>query len=128
MAIKTAEEIINGKTVKIVLLKALAGIKITSELSKVVVPAIAALQESGDMSKLAMALTNSLDEVNLEKIITQLFDGATVDDFPIKVDDYFSGNYGELVSFLTFALKANFASFFSVDALSVLNTLNPAAA
>lgn len=52
MAIKTAEEIINGKTVKIVLLKALAGIKITSELSKVVVPAIAALQESGDMSKL----------------------------------------------------------------------------
>jgi len=128
MSIKTSSQIINGKTVKIVLLKTLDGIKISKEISKVAVPAITALQQSdGDITQLAVALVNNLDSIDLGAIIIKLFDGATVDEFPINVDDYFAGNYGELVGFLTFALKANFESFFSLDSLSDLLTSAAAA-
>lgn len=131
MAIKTASTTLNGKTLSIVLLKSLDGIRMSQQLSKVAIPAITALQSTGDMVHLANAVVTSLDEIELDKIITKIFEGSTVDSgdgaFPINVDNYFAGNYGELVSFLTFALRANFESFFSVENLSALFTSNQAA-
>lgn len=118
MAFKQSEKEINGKTLKIVLVGALDGIKITTQLSKVLFPVIGAIQGSQkDLSSIAVAALEHIEEVNLENIIKKLFDGATIDDFPIKPDEYFAGNYGELVDFLAFALEANFGSFFEAAIL-----------
>ncbi|MGB9095613.1 phage tail assembly chaperone [Erwinia sp.] len=123
MAIKTAEKTMSdGKVLKIVLLPALQGIQMSTQLSKVAIPVLATMQrDNADLSEIALSALNNLDELEIEKMILQLFNGSTIDDFPIKPDDYFSGNYGELVTFLSFAIEANFKSFFSTDALSVLN-------
>lgn len=129
MAMKTATETINGKEVTIVLLGALDGIKMTTQLSKVIFPAIAALTGKGkednsaaDFKELVMNALESLEDVDLATIIKKLFDGSTADDFPIKADDYFAGNYGELVDYLAFALEANFGSFFEAKFLKGQNT------
>lgn len=125
MAIKTREKEINGKTVKVVLLGTLAGISVSSQITKLVVPGLERLQATGDFIGMASDIIANLDQIDYPKILKQLFDGATVDDFPINVDTYFSGNYGEFVQFLAFAIQANFESFFSVAGLSDLITANP---
>lgn len=126
MTTKTAERTINDKQVKIVLLGAIKGIKISTQLSKVVFPAIAAVQEGrGDFKDLIQSAISSLEEVDLSNIIKELFDGATVDEFPIKPDDYFAGNYGELLDFMAFALEANFGSFFESKLLKGQITTGP---
>lgn len=118
MATKTATKTINEKEVVIVLVGALDGIKITTQLSKVIFPAMAAMQNGqGSITEVVTSALEHAEEINLEEIIKKLFAAATVDDFPIKPDDYFSGNYGELVDFLAFALEANFGSFFEASFL-----------
>ena len=123
MAIKTAERTINDKEVKLILVGAIDGIKITTQLSKVVFPAIAAMsKEKGkktefDVFGMIEAILENADELDLETIIKKLFNGATANEFPIKPDDYFAGNYGELVDYLKFALEANFESFFEAAIL-----------
>lgn len=118
MALKTVEKEINGKEVKIVLVGALEGIKITTQLSKALFPVIAAMKEkNANVVGLVGAALEHTDEIDLEMIIKKLFDGATADEFPIKPDTYFSGNYGELIDYLAFALEANFGSFFEAAIL-----------
>ncbi|AZV02127.1 hypothetical protein Arno162_87 [Pectobacterium phage Arno162] len=136
MAFKSKSQTINDKEVVIVLVGALEGIKITTQLAKVVLPAISAMQAvAGEAPKgsavdlmktsvtdiVSVALENA-DAVDLDGIIKKLFNGATVNDFPIKPDDYFSGNYGELIDFMAFALEANFGSFFEAAILSSQST------
>ena len=122
MSIKTAEKEINGKNVKIALVGALEGIKITTQLSKVIFPAIAAMKSGeGNVTDLVAAALEHTDEIDLEGIIKKLFNGATTDEFPIKPDEYFAGNYGELVDYLAFALEANFGSFFEASVLKDQN-------
>lgn len=123
MAMKTAEKTINDKEVKIVLVGAIDGIKMTTQLSKILFPVIGSIRgDSTNISDIAIAALEYADELDLEGIIKKLFDGATVDEFPIKPDTYFSGNYGELVDYLAFALEANFGSFFEAKLLKDLNT------
>lgn len=118
MAIKTAEKTINDKDVKIVLVNAFDGIKITTQLSKVIFPVISAVQEKkASINDIAMSALAEADQVDMEYLMKKLFDGATVDDFPIKPEVYFTGNYGEMLDFITFALEANFSSFFSANLL-----------
>ncbi len=115
---KTSEKQINGKDVKIVLVGTLDGIKITTQLAKVVFPVIGTMQSGKkNIVEIVSAALEHADEIDLEFIIKKVFDGATVDEFPIKPDTYFSGNYGELVDFLAFALEANFGSFFEAAIL-----------
>lgn len=118
MAVKQIKKDINEKEVSIVLVGALEGIKITTQLSKVLFPVIAAMKDkkANVVDLVAQALEHT-DEIDLEGIIKKLFDGATVDEFPIKPDVYFAGNYGELIDFLAFALEANFGSFFEAAIL-----------
>lgn len=132
MATKTVSRTINDKEVNIALLGALDGIKITTQLSKVVFPTLAALKGDGvsksdlDFKALIISALDSLEEVDLTEIIKKLFKEATVDSgegaFPINPDVYFSGNYGELIDFLAFALEANFGSFFEAKFLKDMST------
>lgn len=118
MAFKTVEKEINGKEVKIVLVGAIEGIKITTQLSRVLFPVIAAMKDNkANIVDLVGEALEHTDEIDLEHIIKKMFDGATADEFPIKPDTYFSGNYGELVDYLAFALEANFGSFFEAAIL-----------
>lgn len=123
MAIKTSEKEINGKQVKIVLVGAMDGIKITTQLSKVLFPALGAMNgKENSVSDIVGAALEHSDELDLEGIIKKLFSGSTVNEFPIKPDEYFAGNYGELVDYLAFALEANFGSFFEAAILKSLDT------
>lgn len=63
-------------------------------------------------------IVTSLSASELFGIADKLFKNATVNDFPIDVDTYFSGNYGEFIDFMKVALEANFKSFFATSLFS----------
>lgn len=131
--LKTESRVINGKNVNIILLGAREGIKMSMKLGKVVVPTFAQmLSEMSNTRKgeaptvpfkeLAEACFDKIEEIDVDAIAVKLFQGATVDDFPLNIDTYFQGNYGEFVDFLSFALEANFASFFEASIFKSLTS------
>ncbi|WP_034455991.1 phage tail assembly chaperone [Buttiauxella noackiae] len=108
---------INGKEVKIIALGALDGLTMARKLATCFIPCFKSLSssESFDFMGMLELATDKLGEIEVNKIATQLFAGATVDDFPLNVDDYFAANYGEFVDFMVFAIKENFGSFFKAE-------------
>ncbi|HBN4425665.1 TPA: hypothetical protein L2O37_003970 [Escherichia coli O25b:H4-ST131] len=130
---KTESRVINGKKVNIILLGARDGIKMSMKLGKIVVPTFAQMLSSlTDKDKkeapmvpfkeLVEACFDRIEEINLEEMATLLFQGATVDDFPLNIDTYFQANYGEFVDYLVFALEANFGSFFEASIFKSLTS------
>lgn len=131
---KTETKHINGKKVTIVLLGAREGIKISMKLGKVVVPTFAQMitsltgkDESSEAPKvpfkeLVEACFDRIDELDIDSMAELLFQGATVNDFPLKIDSYFQANYGEFIDFLAFALEANFGSFFEASIFKSLTS------
>lgn len=130
---KTESRVINGKKVNIILLGARDGIKMSMKLGKIVVPTFAQMLSSlTDKDKkeapmvpfkeLVEACFDRIEEINLEEMATLLFQGATVDDFPLNIDTYFQANYGELIDYLAFALEANFGSFFEASIFKSLTS------
>lgn len=130
---KTESRVINGKKVNIVLLGARDGIKMSMKLGKIVVPTFAQMLSSlTDKDKkevpmvpfkeLVEACFDRIEEINLEEMATMLFQGATVDDFPLNIDTYFQANYGEFIDYLAFALEANFGSFFEASIFKSLTS------
>lgn len=130
---KTESRVINGKKVNIILLGARDGIKMSMKLGKIVVPTFAQmLSNLTDKDKkevpmvpfkeLVEACFDRIEEINLEEMATLLFQGATVDDFPLNIDTYFQANYGEFIDYLAFALEANFGSFFEASIFKSLTS------
>lgn len=130
---KTESRVINGKKVNIILLGARDGIKMSMKLGKIVVPTFAQMLSSlTDKDKkeapmvpfkeLVEACFDRIEEINLEEMSTLLFQGATVDDFPLNIDTYFQANYGEFIDYLAFALEANFGSFFEASIFKSLTS------
>lgn len=130
---KTESRVINGKKVNIVLLGARDGIKMSMKLGKIVVPTFAqmlsSLTDKGKkevptvpFKELVEACFDRIEEINLEEMATMLFQGATVDDFPLNIDTYFQANYGEFIDYLAFALEANFGSFFEASIFKSLTS------
>lgn len=130
---KTESRVINGKKVNIILLGARDGIKMSMKLGKIVVPTFAQMLSSlTDKDKkevpmvpfkeLVEACFDRIEEINLEEMATLLFQGATVDDFPLNIDTYFQANYGEFIDYLVFALEANFGSFFEASIFKSLTS------
>ncbi|AKC04894.1 tail assembly chaperone [Escherichia phage vB_EcoM_AYO145A] len=130
---KTESRVINGKKVNIILLGARDGIKMSMKLGKIVVPTFAQMLSSlTDKDKkeapmvpfkeLVEACFDRIEEINLEEMATMLFQGATVDDFPLNIDTYFQANYGEFIDYLAFALEANFGSFFEASIFKSLTS------
>ncbi|XAO54237.1 tail assembly chaperone [Yersinia phage vB_YenM_P778] len=118
---KTAKKVIGDKTVNIILLGTLDGLKMSTKLSKIAMPTVSKLFDTTDKKKkinlveVLPELIGMVDELELGDMVSKLFENATVNDFPLQVDSYFSGNYGELIDFLAFALEANFKSFFDAS-------------
>lgn len=129
---KTESRVINGKKVNIILLGARDGIKMSMKLGKIVVPTFAqmlsSLTDKGKevpmvpFKELVEACFDRIEEINLEEMATLLFQGATVDDFPLNIDTYFQANYGEFIDYLAFALEANFGSFFEASIFKSLTS------
>lgn len=130
---KTESRVINGKKVNIVLLGARDGIKMSMKLGKIVVPTFAQMLSSltnkdkkeapmVPFKDLVEACFDRIEEINLEEMATLLFQGATVDDFPLNIDTYFQANYGEFIDYLAFALEANFGSFFEASIFKSLTS------
>lgn len=130
---KTESRVINGKKVNIILLGARDGIKMSMKLGKIVVPTFAQmlsnLTDKGKkeaptvpFKELVEACFDRIEEINLEEMATLLFQGATVDDFPLNIDTYFQANYGEFIDYLAFALEANFGSFFEASIFKSLTS------
>lgn len=111
----------NGDTVtlNIVLLPAAKGIPLATKLMSVAGAALGT-----ENSNLISVLYQVSDKIDFFDIAKTLFAGATVnssqtsfEDMPLNPDKFFSGNYGQLVDFLAFALEANFGSFFESQLL-----------
>ena len=130
---KTESRVINGKKVNIILLGARDGIKMSMKLGKIVGPTFAQmlsnLTDKGKkeaptvpFKELVEACFDRIEEINLEEMATLLFQGATVDDFPLNIDTYFQANYGEFIDYLAFALEANFGSFFEASIFKSLTS------
>ncbi len=115
---------INNKQFSLKKLGARDGFTIGLEISKLVLPALGASvdgmrkdeiihgapQTFGDAAQKLVQQMGSVDVLN---IIDKMFAGMTVDDKEIDWDEYFSGNYAEMVEVLMFTLKENFESFFT---------------
>jgi len=137
---------IDGFTYEVMQLSAGAGLRMASELAKMVVPSIGAVAGSLDFSKgiakafgskidgamlehAAAALAANLDSPKVQAIVSELANTTNIfgpgfgdAGAPLRVhfDDHFAARYGALVQWLWFALKVNFASFF--DGLPALKT------
>ena len=110
---------IKGKEVQIYLLRAGDGIAIAQKLSSIVASFLGSAGMDGssdgvtiDFSKIAEALSKYLSEKELIEIITKLLKEMTINGSQVNFDEYFSGNYGELLAIMSFALQENFGSFF----------------
>lgn len=111
--VKTTE--INGKEFQIHLLRASDGVTIAQKLSTIVATFLETDDKGEvdlDFSKIAKAVTSSLTDKELLEILSKLLKGMAVDGKEISFDEYFSGNYGELIKILSFTLQENFGSFF----------------
>lgn len=110
---KTKE--IKDRTFQISLLPAGEGIQMAQKLSTLVLPILEGAGEDEveiDFMKIATGLSASIGDKELLAIIHRLVKGLAVDGKEVKFDDYFRGNYGELIQVIAFALQENFGSFF----------------
>lgn len=110
---------IKGKTFQIYLLPAGEGIKRASQLIKAFSPSVAAIVEATqggllDYTALAYTLAEGLDNIDMLDFASRLLKDLSVNGQAVNLDDYFMGNYGELVEILAFTLKENFGSFFEL--------------
>ncbi|WP_400217240.1 phage tail assembly chaperone [Escherichia coli] len=115
------KEFEDGRKLTIQVLGAVEGITLARKLAKAFIPTfkeVIAPDGKIDIMEGMESLVAGLDEIELTKVIARLFDSATVNDFPLNVDDYFAANYGDLVDFLAFALMENFGSFFKTEIAS----------
>jgi hypothetical protein len=63
-------------------------------------------------SDLALVLVTQLDKVDILELIQLLLAGLLIDGDEVDIEEYFSGNYGELLEIMEFALRENFQTFF----------------
>lgn len=117
---KTSE----GNEVLVKLLPMSKGIKVSKQLISLLAPAIGSMADGvrhdeflhgapTSFSNLAYNLVGQLDKIDVLELIDALFEGLMVNKAEVDVEEYFSGNYGEMVEILEFALKENFQTFFT---------------
>jgi len=126
------EKDISGRVYSIVPLNATIGLDISQKIFKTFGPALGVLIDTAGGSssvedeamnldleredlwmELAMALTSSLDSLDLTETSKTLMKGVYCDGAEISYERHFAGNYGEYIAVLEFILKENFGSFFT---------------
>lgn len=115
---RVRQTVINEKNFQIYLLPAGEGIKRATQLAKAFAPSAASIMDSlksgeVDYSAIAYSLAEGLDNIDVLDVASRLLKDLSVNGQAVNLDEYFMGNYGELVEALAFALKENFESFFA---------------
>lgn len=107
---------VNGKAVQFYMLPATKGFTTAMKLMKVMSNAT----EDSGINEMLTAVIDSLGDAEIMVIIADLMREMTIEGNQIDFDEYFMGNYGELVQILAVVLKENFGSFFTVDLSEIL--------
>lgn len=112
---------IKGKIYKIKLVPWQQGIDLWELMVKKLLPSIGNFIDDRDADELDQVntftdafvnISRNLDGRTLNLMTRVLLDGCTVDNKPIDLDAEFTGNYGNWIRLLIFALKENYGSFF----------------
>lgn len=102
-------------------LSATPALRLFTKLVKTAGPAFAALSSAKDdpgaaLSRAADALTSSLDEDAVESIVKAFVSQTLIDNKPLAtVYEVEMADMGALLSFLSFAIEAQFGNFFSAS-------------
>lgn len=123
---------IDGFTYRVTQLRVTEGLEIMTELTKMILPSVGTIAGEGlsnlleadlssdKFSRVATHLATSLTSAKVKKTVdalarsTEIFGpgfgdgGAPLDK---HLDTHFAGRYGELISWLVFALKVNYGNF-----------------
>lgn len=113
----------SGKKFSVRILPMTEGIAVAKKLLNVIAPttgaALDGLQHDDilhgapkSLSNLAMILCSQIEKAQIENLITVLLQDFYVEGDEVDIDNYFAGNYGELIEVLEFSLEVNFKSFF----------------
>lgn len=114
----------NGKKISVKVLNMTAGIGVARKLLAVIAPAVGGTLDGlkhddiihgapKDFTDLSLTLCSQIDKIQVESLIDILLTDLTVDGVPVDIEEYFAGNYGELIEILEFSLKVNFSTFFT---------------
>lgn len=123
---------INEKQYQIYLLPTGEGLRIAKTLAQTFLPMwgeFLGAYNTGELDyhSLALALVTELESFDVEALTRRLLKELSVNGAEINFDEYFRGNYGELVEITAFAIKENFGSFFAAKGLfaSLLPKVEP---
>lgn len=116
---------VNGKNIRIKLLPALTvGIPTARRLLNIIAPAVGGTLDGlrhddfihgvpKTFSDMSLVVCQQLENAEVHQIIFTVLEHMEVDNKVVNLDEYFMGNYGEMIEILEFALKENFQSFFT---------------
>lgn len=119
----------NGKKVRIKLLPAITiGIPVARRLLDIIAPAIGGTLDGmkhddvlhgvpKTFTEMSLTVCKQLEKAEVGSLVFTLLEGLEVDNSDVDLDEYFTANYGEMIEILEFALKENFQSFFTGDAI-----------
>lgn len=111
----------DGKTYTITLLDADKGWDVGMGVFKLLSVPLAQAWDSGAMGEevrdydfttnIAMALTSTLDRVDVKNLMRELLSSLNVDGEKVDFNKYFRGKYAHLISVTIWAFKENFSDF-----------------
>lgn len=124
----TSTALIDGVNYQIRLLNTTTAIQTFEQISKTLLPSIGSaidgftnenmFESEQTLATAAMLLTRQLTEINVVEIIQKIFEGLTAEGVPVDFDTYFKGRLDLLVKVLTFAMKENYGSLFTMTGMS----------
>lgn len=129
MAKYADKKLSNGKKVRVKLLPAVSvGIPVARRLMDIIAPVVGGSLDGmkhddfihgapRTFTEMAMTVCKQLEKAEVGSLVFTLLEGLEVDNTDVDLDEYFTANYGEMVEILEFALKENFQSFFTGDAI-----------
>ena len=115
------------KEIQIYKLPASEGIVMGTKILKLILPVLGGFademfsEETKEVpktfSEISTRLVTQMDNVDILGIIKRLLSELAINRKEVDFDNYFMGNYGELILVVEFALRENFNSFFEVVGL-----------
>ena len=153
MSLSTQHNTIAGRSVIVVQYPGMEGLKIWTNLVKLLGPSVALLGKAlggkdakdinvskimdmdldldnlfSSMSEALVMATDKMDENVVEQLVMRMLSGTKIDNKEIDVNSFnilFAGNYGLLFKVLAFTLKVNYSSFLGDRGLSTGTDQNP---
>lgn len=153
MSLSTQQKTIDGKNCIVVQYPGMEGLRIWTNLVKILGPSVAMLGKAvgggiGDfknisdvldknididklfssLSEALVAVNGNIDEHIVEQLVLRILSSTKVDNKEIDLNSFnllFSGDYGFLFKLLAFVLKVNYSSFLGGKGHSTITNQNP---